>query len=40
MKQERALVIIAILTSGVREVEKYLKQITGINGKLNYVIFE
>ena len=40
LKKERALVIIAILTSGVREVEKYLKQITGINGKLNYVIFE
>lgn len=40
LESEKALVIIAILTSGVREVEKYIENIKIKNLMLDYVIFE
>lgn len=40
LSKKAALVIIAILTSGVSEVEKYLKHMNDRNGKLNYLVFE
>lgn len=40
LRKKAALIIIAILTSGVSEVEKYLKHMNDGNGKLNYLIFE
>lgn len=40
LRQDAALVIIAILTSGVSNVIEYLEKINDRNGKLNYVVFE
>lgn len=40
LESEKALVIIAILTSGVREVEKYIEKIKAKNLMLDYVVFE
>lgn len=38
--KEGALIIIAVLTSGVREVEKYIQQLGKGNRALDYIVFE
>ena len=40
LENEKALVIIAVLTSGVGEVEKYIENIKTKNHMLAYVVFE
>lgn len=40
LNRNRAFVIIAILTSGAKEVEKYLDQVKQNNEQLNYMIFD
>lgn len=40
LEKENTLVIIAVLTSGVIEVEKYIKKIKSKNEMLDYLVFE
>ena len=40
LESENTLVIIAVLTSGVKEVEKYIEKIKSKNNMLDCVVFE
>ena len=40
LKKGAALIIIAVLTSGVHEVEKYIGQLNGKSGPGDCIIFE
>ncbi len=40
LRKDAALIIIAVLTSGVREVEKYIGQLCGGNPALEYIVFD